>query len=100
LRLTLSQPLPLQAFCPAQAFFAAAQKLCPLQLLIPEHRTWTTPALSLALATTPPAMNKSATAVAIERDFAFIFRFRPQRLVNRLEQSLQIARISTSRCGF
>jgi len=64
----------LQAFCPAQAFFAVAQKLCPLQLLMPEHRTWTTLALSWALATTPSAMNKSATAVAIEKDFASIFR--------------------------
>jgi hypothetical protein len=28
-QLTFSQPWPLQAFCPAQAFFAVAQKLCP-----------------------------------------------------------------------
>jgi hypothetical protein len=67
-RLTLSHPWPLQAFCPAQAFFAVAQKLCPLQLLIPEHRTCTAPTRWSVFATTPAVMNKSATAVAIERD--------------------------------
>jgi hypothetical protein len=45
-------------------------------------------------------MNKRAAAVAIVRDFTFIFRLRPPRLANRLKQSLQITRVSTSCSGF
>lgn len=70
--LTLSQPWPLQEFCPAQAFLAVAQKLCPLQLLIPRHRTEAGLTLLSARATTTPLMNKIAAAAATERDFGNI----------------------------
>ena len=62
----LIQPLPLQLFCPAQAVVAVAQRLVPLQELMPEHLTVATFASS-ATATevvVTPASNKVAAADA------------------------------------
>src|SRR5512133_2888555 len=78
------QPLPLQAFCPAQPFVAPAQAPWPLQALMPAH--WTGPfgaSLVFSPACAPPAANMEQTAAATKAPFmAFrVMTFPPRGLL-------------------
>jgi hypothetical protein len=61
------KPLPLQAFCPLQAFLALLQALWPLQAFPPLH-------LTLADAEAATKVVAAKTAAAVARTF-FVFMF-------------------------
>src|SRR5215475_13535035 len=62
---TVTTPLPLHEFWPAQLLPAPAQEPCPLHSLMPVHFTWSLPAFSSARALMAPLANSVAAAVAI-----------------------------------
>src|SRR5262249_37908829 len=62
---TVTTPLPLQEFWPAQLLPAPAPGPCPLHALLPLHFTCSLPAFSSARALMAPLANSVAAAVAI-----------------------------------
>src|SRR5439155_4737300 len=63
---------PLHAFLPLHSLCALAQEPCPLQALIPAHRTSSAPAFCSARAVTAPDRNRAAAALAMSILLPFI----------------------------